>query len=204
MKKRINNNDITINTYIENFDRYSERTVNEVNGEFKEWIDNFLNCLPENGTIIELGSATGRDAHYFASKGYKVTCTDIIPVALDKLSNEGFDTALFDFRDDPKKEWNNHFDGFFANAVLLHAQQHVFEKAVANISKVLKKNGIAAFSLKTGEGEEITEEKMDAPRYFNYHTEEEIRKLISNLPFEILNISVGDNKKWLRVILKSK
>ncbi len=199
-----NKNDITIKTYKENFDKYSERTVSEVSGEFKEWIDNFLNHLPENGSILELGSATGRDARYFASKGYRVTCTDIIPEALEKLSKEGFDTAEFDFRDEPKEEWFNNFDGFFANAVLLHAPQDVFEKAILNISKVLKKDGIATFSLKTGEGEEFTQEKIDAPRYYNYHTEDEIRELISQLPFEILNISYVDNKKWLHVILKSK
>lgn len=199
-----NPNELTIKTYKEGFQKYEDRTPTEASGEFKEWMDNFASHLPENGSILELGSATGRDARYFASKGYKVTCTDIIPEALNKLSEEGFETSEFDFRNEPKEEWINKFDGFFANAVLLHAPQDVFEKAVANISKVLKKNGVAGFSLKTGEGEEITEEKMDAPRYFNYHNEEEIRNLLSTLPFEIVSISHADNDKWLHIIVKSK
>lgn len=199
-----NINDITIKTYRDGFDKYEERTPREVNGEFKGWINSFTGYLPENGTILELGSATGRDARYFASKGYKVTCTDIIPEALEKLSQEGFETSEFDFRNEPKEEWNNHFDGFFANAVLLHAPKDVFEKAVANISKVLKKNGVAGFSLKTGEGEEVTEEKMDAPRYFNYHNEEEIRNMLADLPFEIVSISHTDDGKWLHIIIKVK
>ena len=167
-------------------------------------MNSFIGHLPKNGTILEIGSATGRDARYFASKGYKVTCTDIIPEALEKLSKEGFETSEFDFRNEPKKEWLNHFDGFFANAVLLHAPQDIFEKVIKNIPKFLKKNGIAAFSLKTGEGEEITKEKMDAPRYFNYHNEEEIRVLLSNLSFEIVSISYSDNNKWLFIIIKVK
>lgn len=199
-----NPNDITIKTYKEGFNKYEERTPREVSGEFAEWINSFTSHLPENGTILELGSATGRDARYFSSKGYKVTCTDIIPEALEKLSQEGFETSEFDFRSEPREEWNNHFDGFFANAVLLHAPKDVFEKAVANISKVLKKNGVAGFSLKTGQGEEITEEKMDAPRYFNYHNEEEIRNMLSALPFEIVSISHADNDKWLHIIVKAK
>ena len=199
-----NPSDITINTYRNGFDKYEERTPKEVSGEFKEWIDAFTIHLPENGTILEIGSATGRDARYFASKGYRVTCTDIIPEALEKLSEEGFDTSDFDFRNEPKEEWRNRFDGFFANAVLLHAPKDIFEKAVANISKVLKENGVAGFSLKTGDGEEVTEEKMDAPRYFNYHNEEEIRNLLAGLPFEIVSISHADNNKWLHIIIKAK
>lgn len=199
-----NLNDLTIKTYKEGFNKYEDRTPKEVSGEFREWINSFTSHLPENGTILELGSATGRDARYFASKGYKVTCTDIIPEALEKLSQEGFETSEFDFRNEPKEEWNNHFDGFFANAVLLHAPKDVFEKAVANISKVLKKDGVAGFSLKTGEGEEITLEKMDAPRYFRYHTEAEIREILSKLPFDIISISHVDNEKWLHVVMKIK
>lgn len=199
-----NLNNTTIKTYQDGFEKYRERTQSEVSGEFREWIDGFSAHLPEGGKILELGSATGRDARYFASKGLKVTCTDIIPQALEELASEGFDTASFDFRDEPKEEWKNSYDGFFANAVLLHAPQDVFEIAVANISKVLKKDGVAAFSLKTGEGEEVTDEKMDAPRYFNYHNEQEIRELLSKLPFEIVSITHADNNKWLHLVIKAK
>lgn len=199
-----NPNDITIKTYKESFNKYEERTPKEVSGEFAKWMDTFLNYLPKNGLVLEIGSATGRDARYFASKGYKVTCTDIIPEALDRLSKEGFETSEFDFRDEPREVWSNYFDGFFANAVLLHAPKEVFEKALVSISKVLKPGGVAAFSLKTGDGEEVTEEKMDAPRYFNYHNEEEMRKLLADLPFEIMSINHADDNKWLHIIIKAK
>jgi SAM-dependent methyltransferase len=196
-----NLNDITIKTYKENFDKYESRKK-EISVDFKEWMDSFANHLPKNGTVFELGSATGRDARYFASRGYKVTCTDVIPEALKRLSQEGFETSEFDFREEPKGEWENRFDGFFANAVLLHAPKDVFEKAITNITKVLKENGIVAFSLKTGSGEEVSTEKMDAPRYFNYHNEEEIRNLLASLPFEIINISYAEDGKWMFVMAK--
>ena len=194
----------TIETYRQNFDTYVERTPAETSGEIKEWMDSFASHVPQNGTILEIGSASGRDARYLKNKGFKVVCTDIIPQALQKLSDEGFETAEFDFRNKPKPEWDGRFDGFFANAVLLHAPQNVFEHALINISFTLKKNGVAAFSLKTGEGEEISSEKMDAPRYFRYHTEAEIRDIVSKLPFEIINISHADQGKWLHVIMKNK
>jgi len=196
--------DKTIKTYRQNFDKYVERTPAEPSGEFREWMDSFASNIPEGGAILEIGSASGRDARYFAAKGFKVVCTDIIPEALQKLSDEGFETAEFDFRNAPKEEWAGKFDGFFANAVLLHAPPDVFENALKNVAVVLKQNGLAAFSLKTGEGEEITLEKMDAPRYFRYHTEVEIREILSKLPFEIISLSHADQDKWLHVVMKNK
>lgn len=122
-------------------------------------MDSFASHIPKEGVILEIGSASGRDARYFAAKGFKVVCTDIIPEALQKLSEEGFETAGFDFRNEPKPEWTGKFDGFFANTVLLHAPPDVFGNALRNVAVVLKENGVVAFSLKTGEGEEIMLEK---------------------------------------------
>lgn len=196
--------DKTIETYRQNFNKYVERTPAEPTTDFKEWMDSFVSHVPKGGAILEIGSASGRDARYFSGKGFKVVCTDIIPEALQKLSDDGFETAEFDFRNDPKSEWVGKFDGFFANAVLLHAPPDVFENALKNVSAVLKENGVAALSLKTGEGEEITLEKMDAPRYFCYHTESEIRELLGKLPFEIISLSHAGQEKWLHVVMRNK
>lgn len=195
----ISNSDLTIQTYRENFDKYVARTGTEPRGEFKELLDFFASCLPAMGSIFEIGSASGRDARYLASMGFNVTCTDVIPEALQRLSAEGFETAEFDFRNDPMDEWIGNFDGVFANASLLHAPQPIFENALKNIALMLRPGGVFAFSLKTGEGEEITTEKMDAPRYFNYHSEPEIRKILTSLSFEILSFSHAEEGKWLHV-----
>ena len=199
----ISNSDMTIQTYRENFDKYVARTGTEPRGEFKELLDFFASCLPAKGSIFEIGSASGRDARYLTERSFKVTCTDVIPEALQRLSAQGFETAEFDFRDDPKPEWISSFDGVFANASLLHASQDIFEDALKNVTLMLKPRGVFAFSLKTGEGEEITTEKMDAPRYFNYHSESEIRGILISLSFEILSLSYAEQGKWLHVIVRN-
>lgn len=198
----ISNSDLTIQTYRENFDKYVARTGTEPRGEFKELLDSFASCLPEKGSILEIGSASGRDARYLASKSFNVTCTDVIPEALQRLSEQGFETAVFDFRDDPKPEWIGKFNGVLANASLLHAPQPIFENALKNIATMLRPRGVFAFSLKAGEGEEITLEKMDAPRYFRYHSEPEIRRILTGLSFKILSISHAEEGKWLHVIVR--
>ncbi len=194
---------MTIETYRSNFDKYVARTGTEPCGEFKDLLDSFASYIPAMGSIFEIGSASGRDARYLASKSFAITCTDVIPEALKRLSEEGFQTEEYDFRNDPKPEWLDNFDGVFANASLLHAPQEIFVNALKNIAMMLKQNGVLAFSLKTGEGEEITSEKMDAPRYFRYHSESEIRETMTSLSFEIISLLHAEQGKWLHVIARS-
>lgn len=198
-----NPSDETIETYRNNFDKYVARTGTEPRGEFKDLLDSFTSYLPEIGSIFEIGSASGRDARYLAAKGFTVFCTDVVPEALKRLSMQDFETAEYDFRNDPNLEWIGSFDGVFANASLLHAPQDVFENALRNVALILKQSGVFAFSLKTGDGEEITLEKMDAPRYFRYHSEPEIREILPRLSFEILALSHAEQGKWLHVVARA-
>lgn len=197
-----NSIDITIQAYCENFDAYIANTPAVLEGQHKEWIDEFLSLLPLNGRIFELGSAFGRDAHYFAEHGYEVVCTDVIPQALEKLTQEGFEACMYDFRDTPKAEWLRVFDGFFANGVLLHASPTLFESVFTNIATMLKTNGYVAFSLKTGEGELVSYEKLQAPRHFYFYTEAKLRSMFEHLPFEIVRLTAAEQGKWLHVIAR--
>lgn len=197
-------NDLTIQTYRDNFDKYIERTPAQIGDEFKKWLDAFLAQLPATGEIFEFGSAFGRDARYMKERGYQVFCTDIIPQALEQLSKDSFNTAEYDFRNKPENEWKGRFDGVFANAVLLHAPQEVFEQALWNILEILKSKGVCAFSLKSGSGEEISVEKMDAPRFFKYYSPEELKSTLAAYPIEIISLNTADAGKWLHAIFRKK
>lgn len=196
--------DITAQTYQQQFAKYVERTPPALPAEFMTWIDAFLEKLPPSGALFELGSAFGRDARYFASKGFDPLCTDIVPEALHALAQEGFKTKLYDFRDAPAAEWIGAFDGFFANAVLLHASPEHFTSTLQNAAQMLKPNGFLALSLKTGEGEEMESKKLESPRYFRYYTEPNFRSHLDDLPFHILEVSFALEETWLLVILQKR
>lgn len=196
--------EVTKDTYNKHFQTYVESTIPVASGEFKDWMDLYLSYLPKGGTILEIGSASGRDAQYFASKGFSLLCTDIISEGLRLLSEKGFKTKIYDFRNPPDPAWINTFDGYFANAVLLHAKPHDFQQALQNIHLILKEEGVAAISLKNGSGELITSEKMGAPRYFCFHNEIEIREIFRDLSFEIIDLRHLEKNKWLYVIFKKQ
>jgi SAM-dependent methyltransferase len=194
--------DVTIETYQEHFDAYVANTPKVVGSDFQIWMDSFARLLPPHARIIELGSAFGRDARYFRDKGFEVLCTDVVPQALEELARDGFETEYYDFRTQPKGDWASTFDGYFANAVLLHADQKVFENAIESALQMLKSGGVGAISLKNGEGSEVSNEKVGAPRFFLYHSKEEVTKVLTRAHAEVLEMHEADGEKWLHIIFK--
>lgn len=198
--------DQTAETYKRYFEKFIERTkgIDEPNADIKKWIDDFLGHLPHGGTIVEIGSAFGRDADYMRLHGFHVQCTDIAPLALEKLKSKGYEAELYDARNAPPVDWQRRFDGYFANAVLLHLTDEAFKTALEYAYDMLKHGGIAAFSVKIGEGDEVSTRKMDAPRYFRYYHRPELETIISALPFDILQLDYTSDENWIVAILRKR
>jgi SAM-dependent methyltransferase len=197
--------DITIQTYKDNFDLYKEKTPSVVSGEFVALIDAFIDLLPKNGNVFELGSYEGRDARYLRDRGFKMFCTDVIPVALESLAADGFKTSMYDLRDEPQQEWINSYDGVFAKAVYLHVPQDIFEKSLDQMSTLLKDGGIFCLTFKLGVGEEIETGKLGGERYFKFYTEEELQNIFKkHQQYEFIESAVTDDGKWIQFLLRKK
>jgi SAM-dependent methyltransferase len=198
--------DQTSQTYKEHFHKFIEGTrgLDAPNADIRKWIDAFLHHIAKGGLIIEMGSAFGRDADYMKSKGYKIVCTDIAEPALEKLNRKGYETHMYDVRDAVPEEWRRRFDGYFANAVLLHLTDTAFREALTNAYDMLKHGGVAAFSLKIGIGDEVTSRKMDAPRYFRYYYKPEVEAIIGELPFDIISLEYTADEQWSVAILRKR
>jgi len=201
-----NRMDQTVETYKKHFGKFIEHTqgLDKPNADIQKWIDDFLGYIQKGGTILEIGAAFGRDADYMKKQGYRVICTDIAEEAIDKLEAKGYEVHLYDVRDAPPTDWQRHFDGYFANAVLLHLSDEAFKSALEYAYDMLKHGGVAAFSVKIGTGEEVTTRKMDSPRYFRYYYKPELETIISGLPFEILQLVYTHDEKWIVAILRKR
>jgi predicted TPR repeat methyltransferase len=75
---------------------------------------------------------------------------------------------------------------------------------LAKIHKALNDGGRFAFSLKQGDGEGWSEEKLGAPRYFCYWTQEQIEQVLSKTGYSSFEVTDGgsghNNAKWLHII----
>lgn len=190
----------TIQSYEDHVQEYIDGTPQEASSVVKDWIDDALSGLPKDARILEFGSAFGRDAAYMQNLGYTVQCTDATKAFVDLLKNKGFDAKVLNAITD---EIGGAYDLVFANAVLLHFTRKEVEAVLRKVFSALNDGGRFAFTLKQGEGEEWSENKLGAPRYFCYWVEGQIEKLAKDAGFTDVTINSDKptaNAMWLQII----
>lgn len=193
-------NDQTLQSYEAHVQEYIDGTPNKVAGAVKQWLDEALANVQKDARILEIGSAFGRDAAYLQQKGYAVECTDATPAFVELLQQKGFSARLLNVITDVIEV--DRYNLILANAVLLHFTREETTAVVKKVYDALKRDGIFAFSLKLGEGEVWSEEKLGAPRYFCFWNEVQITDLLRRVGFgEVtVNTDTGSSAKWVRII----
>lgn len=193
----------TVQSYEDHIDEYIKGTPQEVSGPIKEWIDNSLRLIPADGRILELGSAFGRDADYFESKGYRVDRTDVVEGFVDLLTKQGHKARQLNALTD---ELGANFDMVFANAVFLHFTIEELKEVLAKTHTALNENGILVFSVKRGSGSKWSEDKLGAPRFFQYWELEPLEQLLKEENFAVVESgskrSEHRNQDWLHIIAR--
>lgn len=190
----------TIDYYNKNAKNYFENTV-ELN--LKETLDKFIECLPDNAEILDLGCGSGRDSLYFIKKGFSVTAIDGSK-ELSKLASIyiGQEVLQMQFSE---LDFDEVFDGVWACASLLHNTETELDDVLKRIVKSLKPGGILYMSYKYGEFSGVRNE-----RYFIDFRTKEMKKLISKYNNLIItdiwkSSDVRKDKNdeiWLNVIIK--
>jgi len=190
-------NTLTLRSYEAAVQEYINGTAAEVSGSFKNWIDQILALLPSNAQIIEIGSGFGRDANYIESFGFKIERTDATESFVIFLQKQGNSAHKFNILTDA---FYAQYDLVFANAVFLHFTPEELELALIKVHNALKNNGILAFSVKKGEGEEWTTAKLGKPRYFCYWEESKMFALLKRIEFEV--VLLLEDERFLQLIVK--
>lgn len=193
-------NTTTLQSYEDHVQEYIDGTPQTVDGVVKEWLDTAVDGLPKDAHILEFGSAFGRDAKYLQSLGYAVECTDATEAFVELLQQEGFNARKLNAITDPI---DNSYDLVLANAVLLHFTRDETTQVLQKVHSALREGGTFAFTLKQGEGEKWTQDKLGAPRYFCYWTKDQISQLLTDSGYSNIHIQ-GDretkNFTWLHII----
>jgi SAM-dependent methyltransferase len=121
----------------------------------KEDVDAFAARLERPALILDIGSGSGRDSKYLAARGFSVVAADF---SLEMLRNGRSaevtpvqaDMVQLPFR-------SNIFSGVWVCASLLHLPSQNHDQALMELLRVLAPGGLAAVSMKAGEGEGWTE-----------------------------------------------
>jgi SAM-dependent methyltransferase len=192
-------NRLTLDTYEAHVQEYVDGTTHEMSDAVKDWVDESLRRIRKNGSILELGSAFGRDADYIESKGFHIDRTDATKAFVELLRGKNQRAEVLDAIHD---DFFGKHDAVFANAVLLHFTLEEAQKVISKVYDHLSDDGVFIFSLKQGDGESWSSEKVGAPRYFRLWRPQEVQTTLSSIGFRDISISPTDEPaaKWLHVI----
>lgn len=195
----MNSNTQTLSVYQAHFQNYIDGTVQVTTEDSFQgtWIKSVLDRIPKTATILEIGSAFGRDASFITRNGYEnIDLTDAFQASVDYLRTQGFEARLLNVLTD---ELGGEYDLIFASAVFLHFNDLELKHVLSKLKRHILTTGYLAFSVKQGEGEEWTDKKMGAPRYFYYWTADKILSLLRTAGYDEVDIRETDDKTWLCV-----
>lgn len=170
------NGESTIAFYESHAQAYFDRTVV---ADLEPLYGRFLPNVRPGGTILDLGSGSGRDLKAMRDRGFVPLGIDASP-SLAKLATDFSGvtclTMQFEDLDLPKG-----FDAAWACASLLHISKCRIPAILRNIRDSLTEDGIFFASVQLGEGEKL----LPDGRFFAYYQLEEFSHLIENAGFKI-------------------
>ena len=191
--------DTTLSWYRENAIQYAEETRNSL---VLDALWEFLSRMKEGGTILDYGSGSGRDSAYFLDKGFSVDSLDgsaEMKAQAERLF--GIKVKLASFLSLEEKD---KYDGIWAQASILHLEEHDLRVALTLIERALKRDGVFYSSFRKGEGD-----GYENGRWYTNMTE---RRFLSFLPaslyvekiWESQDARPGVNRTWLSIICRKK
>jgi ubiquinone/menaquinone biosynthesis C-methylase UbiE len=109
-----------------------------------KYMPSFMKYLKKEDKILDLGCGSGRNAFYLKKRGFDVIGTDISRVAISKakkISKQNNLQIIFKVESAERSNFSdNYFDKIYCGQVL-HSTK--FDKAVLELSRILKPGGIA-------------------------------------------------------------
>ena len=191
--------DTTLSWYRENAIQYAEETRNSL---VLDALWEFLSRMKEGGTILDYGSGSGRDSAYFLDKGFSVDSLDgsaEMKAQAERLF--GIKVKLASFLSLEEKD---KYDGIWAQASILHLEEHDLRVALTLIERALKRDGVFYSSFRKGEGD-----GYENGRWYPNMTE---RRFLSFLPaslyvekiWESQDVRPGVSRTWLSIICRKK
>lgn len=191
--------DTTLSWYRENAIQYAEETRNSL---VLDALWEFLSRMKGGGTILDYGSGSGRDSAYFLNKGFSVDSLDgsaEMKAQAERLF--GIKVKLASFLSLEEKD---KYDGIWAQASILHLEEHDLRVALTLIERALKRDGVFYSSFRKGEGD-----GYENGRWYTNMTE---RRFLSFLPaslyvekiWESQDVRPGVSRTWLSIICRKK
>lgn len=164
------------------------------------WLRQLAGMAPD-GTVLEVGSASGRDADDLERLGRRVHRTDATAAFVEMQRAEGHAADVLDVLTD---DIAGPYAAVLANAVFLHFQPDELRHVLAKVRAALVPDGLLAFSVKVGDGSEWSSHKLGVPRFFQYWQPGPLGDLVTECGYELVQVDLdpGEPWGWIRVLAR--
>lgn len=162
----------------------------------------FLEYLPRQGHILDLGCGSGRDSLAFKKLGYTVTAMDLSAELVKKatqLTGLKVQQKSFYDLDEIRK-----YDGIWACASLLHCERHRLDDVLQKMTNALKSHGVMYLSFKYGD----SDREQDGRKFTDLNEEQTAVHLKNNRQLKLLNQWITEdqrpdrNERWLNLLIQ--
>lgn len=149
---------VTLSAYDFDADRRAEDAP-PLPSDLLRLLDDFVEALPAEPFVLEVGSASGRDAVALEERGVRVRRTDLTEAFVARLRTEGWDAT----RPDPlTDDLGGPYDGVYASAVLRHLSRPEMATVLRRLRAATREGGVLAVTLKEGVGSGALHEALAA------------------------------------------
>jgi SAM-dependent methyltransferase len=164
------------------YDREAALYVASHKGGVVRWLGDFMQMLPKQGRVLELGCGSGRDAEVLLAHGFEVDPTDGTP-AMAAQAEERLQRPVKVMRFDELADVGV-YDGVWAHASLLHVPRSTLGTVLARVFHSLKLGGLVFANFKSGE----TAGRDRFDRHYNYPDRQMLIDIyLASAPWEILS-----------------
>lgn len=172
-------------------------------------IDKFVDYLPKDALVIDVGCGTGIVTKYIQSKGVQVSGIDLSTSMLEiaKKNHSGIEFRQEDIRS--MQYPKDHFDGIWAGHSLFHLTRDEFGDALFKFNKMLKDKGVFGFMMNEGSGDIELPEPLDSSLKIplTLYTETQLKESLGHANFKILEteykepIESSEHKPYRKLLI---
>jgi ubiquinone/menaquinone biosynthesis C-methylase UbiE len=163
-------------TYESIASEFEDGTSDFINGYIFEHIDHYLDVLPRNSRILDIGNGTGKYARILNKEGHRTICADSSKGMIKACKRDGLISLVMDF-EKPCFQPST-FNAVLAYTSLVHTKKQDFPRTLKEISQMIKIGGIMFVAMKDGKGEGVVQ-RQGKEHYEARYLDPELREIFS-------------------------
>lgn len=183
---------VTLNSYNISASHYAKNTADL---HPKMEAQKFINTLPAQAKIIDIGCGPGRDAKVFSDHGLEVCGIDFSSKMIEAAKQNAPNCSFYVMDIETLAFPSESFDGAWASCALLHVPKKNIPLVLDKIYAILKPKGSLYLSVKQnhiGEAIEPDYRYEGLEKYWSYFESDELVDLLISSKFKIVDAMIAN------------